>query len=75
MLGSATVARLTRRPARFEAATGHQLVVVTVRSLGDKDIAAFTLRMANAWRIGRRNANDGVVILVAPNERKVRIEV
>jgi uncharacterized protein len=59
----------------FEQRTKHQIVVVTVKSLNGRDIALFTRNLANAWGIGRRDHDDGVVMLVAPNERKVRIAV
>jgi len=61
--------------ANLERNTQHQLVVVTVHSLNGQDIADYTRNLANSWRIGRREYNDGVVVLVAPNERKVRIAV
>ena len=51
------------------------MVVVTVPSLGGEDVAKYTLRLANRWGIGRKGFDDGVVLLIAPNERKVRIEV
>lgn len=51
------------------------MVVATVRTLGGQDIATFTRNLANAWGIGRKDYNDGVVLLVAPNERKARIAV
>jgi uncharacterized protein len=61
--------------AELERTTKHQLVVATVPSLGGRDVANFSRDLANAWRIGRNGNNDGVVLLVAPNERKVRIAV
>jgi uncharacterized protein len=75
ILDTGLEARLTGRLAALEQRTGHQLVVVTVPSLGQRDVAAFTLDLANAWGIGRAEQDDGVVLLVAPNERRVRIEV
>lgn len=68
-------ASLTKALSAFAARTRHQMVVVTVPSLEGRDIDAFTLDLANRWGIGRKGVNDGVVILVAPNERRVRIEV
>lgn len=68
-------ARLTARLAAFEARTRHQLVVVTVRSLSGQAVDLYTLTLANRWGIGRRGIDDGVVLLVAPIDRKVRIEV
>lgn len=68
-------AALTRRLARLEAATRHQFVIVTVPSLNGQKIEEFGLRLGRTWGIGRKNINDGVLLIVAPNERKVRIEV
>jgi len=68
-------AELDRRIAALEKATGHQLGVATVRSLGGQSIEAYSLAFANRWALGRRGHDDGVVLLVAPTERKVRIEV
>jgi len=66
---------LTARLAKLEAETHHQVVIVTVNSLGGRDVADYTRDLANAWGIGRKDYNDGVVLLIAPKERKVRIAV
>jgi uncharacterized protein len=60
---------------QFEHRTKHQLVVVTVTSLRGRDVADFTRELANSWGIGRKCYDDGIVLLVAPHERKVRIAV
>lgn len=75
ILSSEQEAVLTDRLALLEKSTKHQVVVVTANSLGGRDVADFTRDLANAWGIGRKDHDDGVVILVAPNERKVRIAV
>lgn len=75
VLSALRKAALETRLAAFEQASGHQLVVVTVQSLDGADVARFTAALANAWGIGRKGWNDGVVLLVAPKERKVRIAV
>lgn len=54
---------------------GPQIQIVTVPSLQDYTIEQFTIYLAEKWKIGRKGKNDGVILLVAPNERKVRIEV
>ena len=66
---------MTEQLEAFEARTKHQMVVATVDSLNGEEIADFTRDLANAWGVGRADHDDGVVILVAPNERKVRIAV
>jgi uncharacterized protein len=58
-----------------EERTEHQFVVVTVSSLGGHAIEDYGLNLGNSWGIGRKDANDGVLLIVAPIERKVRIEV
>jgi len=68
-------ARLTRRLADLERRTSDQLVVVTLPSLGDVSIEAVGLRLGNGWGIGRKGLDNGVLLLVAPLDRKVRIEV
>lgn len=75
VLPPAAEAALTERLAALERRTRHQMVVVTVPSLGGREIDDYTIELARRWGIGRRGANDGVVVLLAPNEMKVRIEV
>jgi uncharacterized protein len=58
-----------------ETATGNQVVVVTVKSLQDTAIDDYGWQLGRAWGIGRQGKNDGALLIVAPNERKVRIEV
>lgn len=60
---------------RHEQATGNQVVVVTVKDLQDYPIEAFALALGRGWGIGQEGKNNGVILLVAPTERKVRIEV
>jgi uncharacterized protein len=67
--------RLTQQLKQLEGKTGHQMVVVTVPSLEGQAIEKYTIDLARRWGIGRREHNDGIVVLVAPNERQVRIEV
>ncbi|WP_238538964.1 YgcG family protein [Novosphingobium sp. AP12] len=75
LLDEAAERRLADRLRTLEDRTGHQMVVVTAPSLGGKDIAEYTLDLARRWGIGREGHDDGVVVLVAPGERRVRIEV
>lgn len=75
LLDHATAQRIQRKLAALEKKTAHQFVVVTVTSLGGREVADFTTDLANAWGVGRAEQDDGVVLLVAPNERKVRIAV
>ncbi len=66
---------LTQRLAALEAASTRQLVVATVTSLQDHEIEDYGYRLGRRWGIGQNEASNGVILLVAPNERKVRIEV
>jgi uncharacterized protein len=68
-------AQLAQRLDALEHATSRQLVVVTVPSLQDMPIEDYGYQLGRAWRIGQTQANNGTILLVAPNERKVRIEV
>lgn len=67
--------RLTTRLAALDKETGVQLVVATTPDLGGKTIESYSLALANAWAIGGANRDNGLLLLVAPKERKVRIEV
>ena len=68
-------AQLSAALATTERLTRHQFVVVTLPSLGGRAIEEVGLALGNGWGIGRKGYNDGVLLIVAPNERKVRIEV
>ncbi|SEQ56174.1 uncharacterized protein SAMN05216548_105216 [Faunimonas pinastri] len=61
--------------ADLEAKNGDQLVVATVPSLGGETIEEYGVDLGRAWGIGQKDKNNGAILLVAPNERKVRIEV
>ena len=67
--------RLTARLAALEKDTGVQLVVATTPYLAGQTVEAYSLRLARAWALGDAQRNDGLLLLVAPAERKVRIEV
>lgn len=54
---------------------GPQFVVVTVPTLGGRSIEDYARALGNGWGVGDRQRNDGVILLVAPAEHKVRIEV
>lgn len=66
---------LTAKLEALEKASSRQLVVATVSSLQDYPIEDYGYRLGRAWGIGQSEANNGTILLVAPNERKVRIEV
>jgi len=66
---------MTATLAQLEVDTQVQLVVATTPDLSGEDIALYSLNLANAWGIGSEERDDGLLVLVAPNERRVRIEV
>jgi uncharacterized protein len=75
ILGQANQSALTQKLADLEAKTGNQLVVATLRSLQGTSIEDFGYQLGRTWRIGQAGRNNGALLIVAPNERKVRIEV
>ncbi|MBA3834619.1 MAG: TPM domain-containing protein [Sphingomonas sp.] len=67
-------ADLTARSEALEKQTGAQFVVATINSLEDRTIEDYGYQLGRHWGIGRAAEDDGVILLVAPNEKKVRIE-
>jgi uncharacterized protein len=59
----------------LEDKSGIQLVVATVKSLQGSDVETYANELFRAWKLGQAQKNNGVLLLVAPNEHKVRIEV
>jgi uncharacterized protein len=68
-------AGLTEKLAALEAKTGRQLVVVTLPSLQGYDIEDYGYQLGRHWGIGQKDKDTGVLLIVAPTEKKVRIEV
>jgi uncharacterized protein len=75
LLDAGQEAALTAKLEALESATGRQLVVATIASLEGYDEQDYGYRLGRAWGIGSAERNDGAILLVAPNERRVRIEV
>lgn len=74
-LGEAQRSALTAKLAGLEQQTGSQLVVLMVPTTRPEDIAAYAQRVGEAWKLGRKAEGDGVLIVVAKDDRKIRIEV
>ena len=66
---------LEERLARFEAETGHQIAVLTIPSLKGDSLEDFSIRVAEAWKIGKKGFDNGAILLIARDDRKLRIEV
>ena len=74
LLSPAQLTDLTSKSEALEAATKRQFVIATVPSLEGRPIEDYGYRLGRTWGIGQKGKDDGVILLVAPNERKVRIE-
>ena len=74
-LSATQSAALDAKLAAFEARSGPQIVVLLVPGTAPEDITSYAQRVADTWKIGRRDVGDGVLLVVAKGERKVRIEV
>lgn len=66
---------LEARLTAFEQARGAQVVVLLLPSTQPEDIASYANRVANTWKIGRKDIGDGLLLIVAVQDRKLRIEV
>ena len=75
VLDAAARARLEGKLADLENKTSTQLVVATLPSLQGYEIADYGYRLGRHWGIGQKGSNNGSILIVAPNERAVRIEV
>jgi hypothetical protein len=59
----------------YERDTTHHVALLTVPTLSGEPIEAFSLRVAQSWRLGRKDFDNGVLLTVSPTDRKVRIEL
>lgn len=67
--------QLSAELAALEKQNGQQFVIATIPSLEGRTIEDYGYRLGRSWGIGRKEVNDGVILIIAPNERQVRIEV
>jgi uncharacterized protein len=75
LLSPAAQQQITERLLAYEKATGHQLAVLTIPTLDGDPIEDFSIRVVEAWKLGKKGKDDGVLILVVVKDRKMRIEV
>jgi len=75
LLDAESTRTLTNLLAQHEQDTSNQVVVVTLKSLQGDSIEDYGYQLGRHWGIGQKGKNNGVLLIVAPNERKVRIEV
>lgn len=74
-LSSADIASLSQTLKDLEARKGSQIAVLIVPTTQPETIEQFSIRVAEAWKIGRRKIDDGALLVVAKNDRHLRIEV
>ena len=74
-LSAADMAQLNAKLKAFEVEKGSQIAVLIVPTTQPEDIAQYSIRVADAWKIGRKKQDDGILILVAKDDHKMRIEV
>ena len=75
VLPDETRAELEKTLAEFEARKGSQLAVLVVPTTAPEAIEQYSLRVAEAWKLGRKGVDDGVLLVVAHEDRRLRIEV
>lgn len=75
MISEATRAGLDGRLENYERSTGHQIVVWIGKTIDGEDLADFSNKAFQAWRIGRHGHDDGVLMVVLAQDRKIDIEV
>jgi len=75
VMSQGQVQSLEAQLAQFERETGHQVAVLTIPTLDGEDIEGFGIRVAESWKIGKKGFDNGVILLVAIKDRKLRIEV
>ncbi|GAA4012763.1 hypothetical protein GCM10022280_08480 [Sphingomonas swuensis] len=75
LLSASDRRHITARLREWEQKTNHQMVVATVTDTGGQEIAAFTRDWANARGVGRKGHDDGIVLLISPNQQVARLAV
>lgn len=75
LLTAGAVSRLEQKLAAFERESSNQVAVLTIPSLEGDDIDQFSIRVAEQWKLGQKGKDNGVLMVIAKAERKVRIEV
>lgn len=75
VLTAAQRERIAGTLEKYQKETQHQIVVLTIPSLGEEGIEAFSLRTANAWGRGNKGVDDGILVTLAMKERRARIEL
>jgi uncharacterized protein len=74
-LNAAQASELEARIAAYEARRGSQMAVLLLPSTKPEEIEQYSIRVADAWKIGRKGVDDGLILIVAKDDRRLRIEV
>jgi uncharacterized protein len=74
-LSGEAVTRIETKLANLEARKGSQIAVLIVPTTQPEEIEQFGIRVAEAWKLGRKGVDDGAILIVAKNDRRLRIEV
>jgi uncharacterized protein len=75
ILSPDTRAALTEQLKSHEDRTGNQIAVLTVPTIGEEGIEEYAVAVFSAWKLGRQGKDNGVLIVIVPNQRRLRIEV
>jgi len=75
ILPAAEEAALEEKLAAFEARKGTQIAVLTVATTAPEEIEQYSIRVVDAWKLGRKGVDDGALLIVAVADRRLRIEV
>lgn len=75
MLSVGTVQQLERTLADFERSDSTQIVVLTIPTLAGESLEEFSIKVAEAWKVGQKGRDNGAVLVISKQERKIRIEV
>jgi uncharacterized protein len=75
MLSPESSQELETALTNFEKSDSTQIVILTIPTLGGENLEDFSIKVAEAWRIGQKNVDNGVILLIVKQEHKIRIEV
>ena len=75
LLSPATVQALETRLTEYETKTGNQFAVLIISALGDQSIEEYSLRVAETWKLGKKGVDNGAILVISKEDRKLRIEV
>lgn len=75
LLSATSRQRLEQRLAQYEGATGQQFALLTIDTLAGDALEDFSIRTVEAWKLGKKGVDEGLLLLVVRDDRKVRIEV